>query len=231
MQPYFFPYIGYWQLASAVDTFVVFDDVNYKVRGWIHRNRILVNGEVQYFGLRIRHASQNRLINQTQLAMANGDFEHLLHTLERAYSSARHFRQVQPELKDVLRSTTPDLTQFLVCHLRHFFGLLGIRARIVRASEMPNPSGHRAQQRILDICELLGATTYINAPGGVGLYEPGAFAARNVDLRFVSSRVGRYEQFVPEFVPNLSIIDVLMHNGFRRTREMIMDYELVTSDC
>ena len=67
MQPYLFPYIGYWQLIHAVDTFVIFDDVNYIKKGYINRNNILVNGQKQTFTLELMSASQNKLINDIDI--------------------------------------------------------------------------------------------------------------------------------------------------------------------
>ena len=110
MQPYFFPYIGYWQLIHAVDCFVIYDDVNFIKGGWINRNCILENGKRVFFTLETQGASSNKLINQV-LVGENSNI--LIKTLNQNYQKAPYFQEVNPFLTDILQNSEKNLAKFL----------------------------------------------------------------------------------------------------------------------
>ena len=113
MQPYFFPYIGYWQLLNAVDEYVIFDDVNYINRGWINRNRILVNGEPQYINLQLTGASQNKLINEIEVACDPSFAKKRLRTLEQSYGKAPFYQDTMALVTDILDDPEKNLAKYL----------------------------------------------------------------------------------------------------------------------
>ena len=213
MQPYLFPYIGYWQLLQASDCFVIYDDVNYINRGWINRNRILVNGEPLLFTLPLLQASQNRKIRDIEIAPAAQWRPRLLRTVEMAYRKAPCFDQVFALIERILGHGDTNLAGFLSYQLHSLARFMGLETRIVTSSAGYQNNQLAAQERILDICRLEQATTYINAQGGRSLYEPTAFSERGIDLRFIAMRPLPYRQRGDGFTPYLSIIDVLMEVG------------------
>ena len=227
MQPYFFPYIAYWQLMNAVDRYVIYDDVNYISRGWINRNRILVNGQAQHFTLRISKASQNKRINEMCLADDRKARENLLNTVRHAYKKAPEFDRVYPLIERILTMCENDLTRFLKTQLIWIAEYLGIDTEFVLSSELEKDNSLRGEEKILQICKLLGAETYVNAIGGQELYSKERFREENISLRFLKTDEIEYAQFKNEFVPNLSIIDVMMFNEKPRLREMLGRYELI----
>lgn len=213
MQPYLFPYIGYWQLLQASDCFVVYDDVNYINRGWINRNRILVNGEPLLVTLPLLQASQNRRIRDIEIAPAAQWRSRLLRTVEMAYRKTPCFDQVFPLVERILGHDDTNLAGFLGHQLHCLARFMGLETRIVASSTAYQNSQLAGQERILDICRQERASTYINAQGGRSLYEPTAFASQDIDLRFIAMRPLPYPQRNASFTPYLSIIDALMEVG------------------
>ncbi|MCU1722456.1 WbqC family protein [Pseudomonas sp. 5P_5.1_Bac1] len=213
MQPYLFPYIGYWQLLHASDCFVVYDDVNYINRGWINRNRILINNEPGLITLPLLQASQNRKIRDIEIAPHVQWQRRLLRTLEMTYRKAPCFDQVFPLLEQILGHDERNLAAFLSHQLHTLARFMGLQTRIVTSSAAYRNDDLAAQERILDICRQERATQYINAQGGRALYEPAAFAEQGIDLRFIAMRPLPYRQRGEGFTPYLSIVDALMEVG------------------
>lgn len=213
MQPYLFPYIGYWQLLHASDCFVVYDDVNYIKRGWINRNRILINNTPGLFTLPLLHSSQNLKINQIEIAPPVQWQRRMLLSVEIAYRKAPCFRHVFPLLEHLLTFKNSNLAQFLTYQVQMIASFMGLKTRIVPSSQLYGNAHLAAQERIVDICRQEGATRYINAQGGQSLYQPATFAEAGIELQFIAMRPLPYHQRGKVFTPNLSIIDALMEVG------------------
>lgn len=227
MQPYFLPYIGYFQLIAAVDLFVVYDNIKYTKKGWINRNRMLVNGRDSTFSLSLKGASDGLEVAQRELAT---DFspEKLMRQFEGAYAHAPEFAHTQPLLETVLGAAERNLFGFLLNSLQATCAHLGLATPFIVSSTVPIDHGLRGQDKVLALCETLGATTYINTMGGRVLYSRDEFARRGIELQFIGPRSLEYSQFGAPFVPWLSIIDVLMFNPRARVRDWIdQHYELV----
>jgi hypothetical protein len=225
MQPYLFPYIGYWQLIQAVDVFVIYDDVNYIMRGWINRNNILEHGSRKLFTLETRGASQNKLINQISVG---GNTETLIRTLYQNYKKAPYFDQVISLLSDLLLSNDKNLAQFLSTAIRRICSYLMIDTKLIVSSQAFNNTNLKSVDRVIDICKQLNASEYVNAIGGKGLYSKEVFADKGIQLFFIESNPIAYAQFGNGlFIPNLSIIDVMMFNSPETIHEFAASYRLV----
>ncbi|MCO8171187.1 WbqC family protein [Pseudomonas sp. 21LCFQ02] len=225
MQPYLFPYIGYWQLLHASDCFVVYDDVNYINRGWINRNRILINNAAGLITLPLLDASQNRKINQIQIAPAAQWQRRMLMSVQMAYGKAPCFHQVFPLLEHLLSFESSNLAQFLTYQIQMMASFMGLTARIIPSSQIYNNAHLAAQERILDICRQESATRYINAQGGRSLYEPRAFAKAGINLQFIAMQPLPYRQRGKVFTPYLSIIDALMEVGAQGIKPHLEAYD------
>ena len=229
MQPYLFPYIGYFQLLDAVDRFVVYDDVAFIKQGWINRNRMLVNGSASYFTVPVRHASSFTLIRDTLVddGAANERWTvKMLRSFGDAYRRAPEFPRVFPMLEAVLTRPVRSIADLAVASLKAVCGFLDIRADWVDTSARYGNAHLTGAARVIDICKVEGATEYVNVPGGRALYSPEAFEAQGVRLRFIEPRLPEYRQFRHPFVPALSIIDVLMFNSRETVRAYLAAYEL-----
>jgi hypothetical protein len=223
MQPYLFPYPGYFQLIHAVDAFVVYDDVNYITRGWINRNYILERGQARRITLEVSGASQNRRINEIGVG---GNRHKLLRQLHHAYAKAPQFDVVFPLLEAVVMHDEPNLARFLANGLQQVCEYLDLRPAWHVSSEIAIDDALRGGDRILALCEALGATHYINLPGGRDLYAAEHFRQQGIRLSFIEPEPIEYPQFGDAFVPNLSIIDLLMFNDRQQCRKLLAGYRL-----
>lgn len=226
MQPYFLPYIGYWQLLNAVDRFVVYDNIQYTKQTWINRNRFLRNGSDTFFTLPLKKASDFAQVVERSLA-DDFDPKTLLNPLAEAYRKAPCFEQTFPLLERIFSAAAaPNLFDFLLHSITTVADHLGIRTPVVVSSTIPIDHALKAEQKVLAICEALGASRYINSIGGKDLYSREAFAARGIELQFLQARPIEYPQFAHPFVPALSIVDVLMFNPVPVVRGMLTEYDL-----
>ncbi|MBK2028541.1 WbqC family protein [Francisella noatunensis] len=224
MQPYFFAYIGYWQLINAVDVFVIYDDVNFIKKGYINRNNILFNNKPYRITLELLGASQNKLINEIYL----GDNRlNILKIIKQAYSKAPYFRDVYNLLEKIMTDEEKNLGLFLEKLIRNVSSYIGIDTRFIGSSELDKDNNLRGQDKILQICQLLDADVYINAIGGKELYDKQSFFDKSISLNFIESEIVEYPQFGNEFCAYLSIVDVLMFNSVSDIKEMLGNYILV----
>ena len=231
MQPYFLPYLGYFQLIAAVDVFVVYDDIKYTKKGWINRNRLLQNGRPAVFSLPLRHASDALDVRDRELA-AGFRRDKLLNKVAGAYGRAPFFAPTFALFEELVRFDDRSLFGFIEHSLRRTCAHLGIATEVRRASEVAAHRGLKGQDKVLALCEAVGTATYVNPIGGVALYSPDAFARRGIALRFLRPLPFEYAQFGDPFVPWLSILDVLMFNPLETVRERLSaGYELVEGEA
>jgi hypothetical protein len=227
MQPYIFPYIGYFQLIQAVDKFVIFDDVNYINKGWINRNRILVNNQDFMLTIPLKGASQNKLISDIEIADDIKLRQNFLRTIEINYKKAPCFDQVFSIICQIVNLDLKKITEIIHESIVVLNKYLQIDTEIIKSSTKYNNSYLKGQNRIIDICKQEGASDYINPIGGVELYSKQYFEAQNIQLHFIKSKPVIYQQFSLNFIPWLSIIDVLMFNSQERVKYLINEYELL----
>lgn len=226
MQPYLFPYIGYFQLFHAVNKFVVFDDVRFKKRGWINRNYILINGQKYLFTVPLSDSSQNKLIKDTKIIEDNKWRKFFLRSIRLSYRKAPFFEEIFPIIECIITLNERSISKFILHSFYVLKEALGLNTEIIPTSAIYNNSELKGQYRILDICCQENANQYINLSGGIGLYNFELFQENAVKLLFLKSQLISYEQFTNNFVPSLSIIDVLMFNGFLKTRKFLLTYSL-----
>ena len=226
MQPYLFPYIGYFQLLASVDEFVVYDNIQYTKKGWINRNRFLRDGHDVYFTLPLKKASDYLDIVERQLA-DDFDPDQLLRTWSAAYRRAPHVGDVMPVLERIVRAPMTNLFEYLQNSIAEMAAFLEIRTPLLVSSTVPIDHALRAEQKVLALCRTLGADRYLNPIGGVALYSAATFAAESVRLEFLRPRPREYAQLEHPFVPNLSIVDVLMFNARATVREMLSEADVI----
>ena len=227
MQPYIFPYIGYFQLISSVDNFVILDDVNFIKRGWINRNRIIVNGNEHLFTIPLNKASQNKLINEINLSDVNKWRKKFLLTIENSYKKAPQFNRVFPLINQIIKSEAALKSTFIYNSIKEICNYLRIETHIIKSSYIYSNNDLKGQYRILDICEKENSTHYINPIGGKDIYNRKIFKEKNIRLSFISTKLIKYKQRNNTFIPNLSIIDILMFNSIEEVKIFLSQYELV----
>lgn len=224
MQPYFFPYIGYFQLIQAVDIFVIADDLNYIKNGFINKNFILRNNECFRISLQLKGASQNKLINEIEVGE---NANKLLNTIRENYRRAPYFDDVFPLLESLLSSKEKNLARYLGNSLINISKCLGLETTVLYSSEIDKDNDLRFDKRIIDICQRLNQDNYINVIGGQSLYDKDVFLKEGIQLSFLKKKDIEYKQFDNQFVHYLSIVDVLMFNSKDGINNLLAQYELL----
>nr|WP_321376141.1 WbqC family protein [uncultured Bacteroides sp.] len=224
MQPYFLPYIGYFQLIKAVDQYIVCDDLNYINNGWINRNNILIGGEKRLCTIPLKKASQNKLINQIEIV---DDFSRLLKTVEVNYAKAPYFKDVIQLVERMFSYKNRCLSNFVLNSIKEVLQYLGVSTPIIISSTLDKDCSLKGKDKIINICKGLGAEIYINAIGGQKLYNRAEFAAQGIELKFLETELVPYKQFDKEFIPMLSILDIMMFNSVDEINLMLGNYILI----
>lgn len=227
MQPYFLPYIGYWQLMHNVDVFVVYDDIQYAKKGWINRNRFLLNGQPERFTLPLKKDSDFCDISARELSDTfSTENMKLMRRLEAAYRSAPNFQEGKSLLSDILSSDEKNLFWFIYQSIEEIHTRLKMSSRLVVSSTLGISHKLRGQDRVIATCKALNATDYVNPIGGIELYDRSTFMAEGVRLHFQKVKDYEYHQFQNTFVPHLSVIDTIMFIGLERARALLTEMEL-----
>lgn len=218
MQPYLFPYLGYFELVAAADCFVFYDDVAFIRNGWINRNRWLLDGQARYFTVPLRDASSFRPIRDIEIADARAWRRKMLASMRQHYGRARHYGAVSRLVEEVASSGHTGIGALARHSVLACAGYLGLSTQFVESSERYRNAHLRGAERVLDICRREAATDYVNLPAGRALYDARDFSRHGIALRFLEPRPLVYRQPAPTFVADLSIIDVLMHNDIGQVR-------------
>ena len=226
-QPYFLPYIGYWQLIAVADVFLIGDDYSFIKRGWITRNKIFDNHTIRSFSLNVSGVSSNKLISQISLTENLHFKTKILHQVNTYYHKSAYFDIGYSLLEQIVFFPDLNLASFLEHSIRVICSYLDINTTIIRTSELNTYDMCKKQYRIFEYCKQLRADTYINSIGGQKLYDPQEFANHGITLKFLKSDFPPYKQFNNEFVPGLSILDAIMFCSKEQLQEMLGCYSLV----
>ncbi len=224
MQPYFLPYLGYWQLMNAVDTYVVYDDVAYIKGGWINRNNFLVQGKSKLFTFALDGAGSYKLINKIAI---KDDFSNFRKLLQFNYAKAPFFKECMELAEKIISYDKSNLGNFLYNSIKVVADYLDFDTKIILSSEIEKGNSLKGKDKVIHICKLLGVDEYYNAIGGQELYDKNDFARSGIKLSFVKTKITPYKQLKNDFVPGLSILDILMFNPKERVNEMLNEFELV----
>ena len=223
-QPYLFPYIGYWQLINIADIYVISDSMQYIRKGYINRNFILVEEKRHMFSLEVLGARSERLINEVEVG---NNSKKILKSIFHAYKKAPYFDEIYPLIENILLHDDKNLAKYIGYSIKKIVQLLDMDTKIIYLSDLQGETTLKAQDRTIDICTRLDANQYINAIGGQELYSKECFKEENIELNFLQTELVEYTQFKNEFVPYLSIIDVMMFNSKEAVQNMLNSYKLV----
>ncbi len=225
MQPYLFPYIGYFQLINAVDKFVIYDDVNFIKKGWINRNNLLINGHANLFTVPLKNYSQNKLIKEIEISRSEKWEKDLLKTLEISYKKSPYFDEVYKIIECIIQNDEKNISAFIYFSLQIINNYLEIKTEIVKSSSHYLNNYLKQSERIIDICKKENADEYINPSGGMELYSKELFQKDGISLNFIKTNNIVYKQFNGNFEKSLSIIDVMMFNSKTKIKELLNEYE------
>lgn len=214
MQPYFFPYIGYFQLINTVDEFVIYDNIKFTKKGWINRNRILVNGTDAVISLPLKKDSDYLHVKDRYLAESwEIDKKKILNKITEAYRKAPFFKEIFELIEKCLMHDDTNLFKFILNSIYEIMNYLDMKTKITLSSTININHQLKSEEKVIAICNYMGANIYINPIGGVNLYNQDRFKSQNLILRFQKAHIFSYIQFNNNFIPSLSIIDVMMFNS------------------
>lgn len=229
MQPYFMPYIGYFQLVKAVDKFIFYDDVTFIKQGWINRNQILINNQAKMFSIPLTNASSHTLIKD--VLISDNRYEKwkksFLSSIMFSYKKAKNYESVRELIERVLLDTPESISDLAIKSVIETSSYLGLQTEFEICSQHYDNTNLSGQDRVLDICKQENANIYINPINGRELYDDESFAENNIELYFLKANKSVYKQFSSDFVPFLSIIDILMFNDKAEVLNMLSDFELI----
>lgn len=222
MQPYIFPYIGYFQLLNFVDQFVIYDNIQFTKKGWINRNRILSNGKDEYISIPLKKGSDYANIDQRFLSddWAN-DKKKIFNKIKSNYEKAPYFKENFHIIEDCLNYESQNLFDFIFHSLQTFCSFFDINTKLLVSSQVTHNSELKSAERVISICKSLEASQYINPIGGKELYDYNFFSQNGITLNFLEAYKKNYPQFNNEFVPYLSIIDMLFFLPKNQIKNMI----------
>ena len=228
MQPYLFPYLGYFQSINAVDKFVLYDDVQYIKRGWINRNNLLCNKKPHMFVFSIIKDHQYKNINERfYINGFNIEKEKFLNTLKTFYKKAPYFIGIYSLIEKILVYPDNNVSEFNENSLKIMCEYLDIKTQFIKSTDLSKNKELKGEYKIIQINKILNSNCYINSIGGIELYLKENFQKENIKLNFIKMKDVNYRQFDGEFVSNLSIVDVLMFNSKEEVKKLLNEYELV----
>jgi len=227
MQPYFFPYLGYWQLINAVDTFVIYDNIQFSKKGWFHRNNFLMNGKKTLFTIPLKKDSDNLdVIDRFLSDDSKKQINKIVAQMKNNYKKAPYYSDVFPLIEAIFMNQEKNLFYYISHSMEMICDYLDIDTKIVKSSTINIDHNLRSQDKVIAINKSLNSTKYINPIGGTELYDIESFNKENIELKFLESEVPKYRQFNDEFMPYLSIIDVMMFNSKEEVKNMLEKYKL-----
>ncbi|RLA79187.1 MAG: hypothetical protein DRG78_13435 [Epsilonproteobacteria bacterium] len=227
MQPYLLPYIGYWQLINTVDTFVVYDNIEFSKNGWFHRNNILLNGKKKLFTIPLKNDSDSLSVADRYLA-ENSDkqIRKFLAQIKNSYKKAPYFKEVFPIIESILLNKEKNLFKYIFYSIKKVCEYCNINTKIIISSDIKIDHTLKSQAKVVAINKILNSNRYINPIGGVKLYDKDYFKEENINLLFLESEVPPYNQFQEDYISHLSIIDIMMFNNKENIASMLNKFIL-----
>lgn len=228
MQPYFLPYIGYWQLMSSVDLFVVYDNIQYTKKGWFNRNQLLMNGKPLMFTLPLQKGSDYLDVRQRLIVNDVKPRTKILNQLKNAYSKAPMFSETYPLMHQLFKPDTFELNlfEFTYNSILKIKEKFNIKTKIIKSSLIDIDHSLKSQDKVIALCKAVNTDCYINMINGAGLYSTEDFNKAGLKLSFLKQHIKEYKQFNNNFVPYLSILDVMMFNDKQTVIDMMNEYTL-----
>ena len=229
MQPYFMPYIGYFQLINTVDKFIFYDDVTFIKQGWINRNQILINNQAKMFSIPLSNASSHVLIKDVLISESAYQKwkKSFLNSILFSYKKAKNYSKINALIEKILEKRPGTISELAIKSVIEVAQYLDLKTEFEICSDVYSNTYLSGQNRVLDICINEKATTYINPIGGMELYSKSVFQEKNIELFFIKANKLVYPQFSEEFVPFLSIIDVLMFNDIDEIQKQLNNFTLI----
>ena len=229
MQPYFIPYIGYFHLLKSVDILVLYDDIQYTKKSWINRNYLLFGEKKEYITLPLVNDSDFLNIAERSVSPTwSIDSIKYIRKIQSFYNKRKNFYNGIELCKNIFNYEDTNLFNFIYYSIQKICLEMRIDTNIMISSKLGDFSVFKGKEKVIQICKVLNAKKYVNAIGGTVLYDKNYFDFHGVDLKFIKSNFAYYEQSNNNFVPGLSIIDLIFSiNNKIEMQQQINNYEFI----
>lgn len=232
MQPYFFPYLGYFGLIKHSDIFIIADNVQYIEPGWIRRNRILKPNEGwQYVGIPVVKCSHKTSIKEVKINESEPWRDRIIRQLQHYSKRAPYYNDVIRFLERAFEAETDSIADLNVQLLAETCRYIGIpfHAEVFSRLDVVVERANAPDEWALNTCRALDADTYINPPGGIEFYDHRKYARAGIELEFLKVNLRPYDQGAGAFEEGLSILDAMMFNTPQEIRAMLDDYDILNT--
>ena len=216
LQPSYLPWLGFFEQMARVDCFVLYDDVQYDKQGWRNRNRIKNREGIQWITVPIlTKGKRSQLINQAQISLdTNWSIKHLA-SLETNYRNADYFNNFFFKIEPLLKKQWQNLFDLNFELLNLLKEHLGIKTQLVLSSSLLKklPKDASPESRLIEICEKVGGDALYEGAAGQNYIDTRLFKKANIGLIYQQYDHPVYKQLYGDFVPYLSIVDLIFNEG------------------
>ncbi len=227
MQPYFLPYLGYFNLLFHSDIFVLYNDINYIERGWINRNKIIKKDGFNLFTIPLRKASATKLISDIYISDEQKWRSKLLKTIEITYVKAPYFNSTYNLVEKIVLKKIYKLDEFIKNSITEILNFIELEKGIIFSSDFDYDRNTNKENKLVSITRNLQANTLVFPPGSRDLYSETFFIKKDINTEVIIPNLSKYKQFKKnEFTPGLSIVDVLMFNDIEEVKKLFNDYKI-----
>lgn len=230
MQPYFFPYLGYFALIKHTEQFILFDTPQFIRHGWIERNQILKpDGELLYIKVPLKKHSRETPINKIEINNNEKWREKILAQLIPYKKKAPYYKDVINLINSIFNLKSESIAELNYISLLETCKYLGINTPITIWSKMDVQieKVNAPDEWALKICKAIKADVYYNPTGGMSFFDINKYKNEGIDIFFLKYVPETYNQITDKFVPFLSIIDVMMFNSPEKINSLLENYELL----
>jgi hypothetical protein len=234
MQPFFFPYLGYFSLMKHTDNWIVFDDIRYSNQAWGNRNRILKHPEGwAWINVPVKDHKRETFYSNILIQNEINWKRKIINQFEYYKIHAPFYKDVLKIIQEVFSEDFSHLVDLNIHAMKKVCEYLKIDFKYTKFSEMNlgiNSVQHPGQWA-LEICKAIKSTNYVNPCEGHPIYDKKEYDDAGISLQFIINRVSPYDQKRAEFEARLSIIDVMMWNSVERVNELIDDFYKCQGEC
>lgn len=229
MQPYFLPYIGYWQLINASDKIIIYDDVKYTKKGWINRNSFLSrNKKIKKFSIYLNKSSDQSLINEKTISEEwNKERVKILSNIYLTYKESISFKSKFKIIEEIFMHEDKNLFNFILNSIERIKEYLEIETEVLISSKIIDTQKLKKEKKIFALSRKIDEKEYLNFKNGEKMYSKKTFSENNLKLFFINKNFFKYNQNTKKFYDNLSIIDLIMRNNKKKIKEFLNCYEII----
>lgn len=218
-QPGFLPYLGYFKKIQSCDVFVHYDDSQYSINDWDNRNKIRIVDGSRWITVPVKKPFKKKLF-EVEIAYNEDWVSKQKNIIKESYQNTPFFKDYWSDIEKIYEKKHNKLVDLNYDFIDYFNSVLEIDTRIIKSSDM-NLSSTKSQ-KILDICKKINVTTYISGEEGKDYLDEKLLTDNGIKIIYEKFQHPKYNQFQKEFIPNMSIIDLIFNEGVK-SKKILQD--------